>query len=252
MAAESSENRQSVSQVVHDGYLILNKITNFSQQNSKRNAYELPDVKYGTKCLFVNTVEKDGVCVCKPGFWSNDPTGRGCWPCNETCHENGWCELNGFCKCKKGYIGDGVNDCHLAAPEISEIIPARCEKKDCIVTVMITGNKKVPNQAFCRFGDKIIVQSDVFDHTAISCNVPRLYTSVVKVSVSTDGVYWSESDGVLGVVPTMRSEMIIFIIFLIICGLVFTTVLCKRQHFDTNTAPKDHDDQLIPILRSKN
>lgn len=239
---------ESMSRLVLNGHDIIKQRTQQIDANAKpgQSVYDIPDGKNRVRCLFINTVEENGKCVCVPGYWSDDPLRKGCWKCNETCHENAWCQLNGLCRCKKGFAGDGVNDCHFTAPEISDIVPTRCQERNCIVTITMADNKRVSSQAFCRF-DTSIVLADTFDHTAITCRVPRFHRSVVKVAVSLDGIYWSEQEGNLGVVPVLPAEaifIIVMIIFTVLCGVLCISLNKKTK----NTVANNQEDQLIPIL----
>ncbi|EAY00698.1 hypothetical protein TVAG_189140 [Trichomonas vaginalis G3] len=132
----------------------------------------------------------DGQCRCKDSTQFYDSK-KGCLKCDFPCDSNAFCLSRNKCKCKEGYTGDGIK-CLQQPPLVISVSPTECLKDErCIVSVFVKIRGKVPESAFCMFGN-IIVKSDSVDENVITCKAPLFSNTAADIKVSIDAKHWSK------------------------------------------------------------
>jgi hypothetical protein len=150
------------------------------------------------QCTNPNTVLSPAKrCVCRSGFPYGSPNlSTGCFACESDCHTNGHCEYPGTCVCNPLYAGDGVATCTRIIPEILSITPSSGPQAGGTLVTMhyeySYTNMINMTKGYCRFG-KYYVFGTILPNSTIQCATPPSPPVSQFVSISFDGVGWSES-----------------------------------------------------------
>lgn len=167
-------------------------VSSISQVKSNAGSTALNKTK-SISCNYPNTKFSDNqICECLSNQFYGDPfSSKGCLPCKNQCHTNGYCNKNGKCKCKKNFLGDGINNCSLVTPKIISTSGKKCsvDQKE-IYFSFKSSPGFVPNKVFCRFGSYYF-ESERINRTFVKCPCPMLRESTVLSGISFDQENWS-------------------------------------------------------------
>lgn len=148
---------------------------------------DLPIVR--EKCGGNNTHFEVDRCVCNDGFMGRPISG--CYKCETACDEYAECVGWNRCKCLEGYTGNGFK-CTQLPPLVISVSPTECLKDErCLVSVFVKIRGRVPDSAFCKFGN-VIVKSEEVDENLITCKAPLFTTTAADIQVSIDAKTWSK------------------------------------------------------------
>lgn len=148
-----------------------------------------------TDCPYPNTrgyVGYSTACDCLEGYERDYPIkDRGCWTCNQTCHIHAICEYPGICRCRHGWVGDGISSCEIPLIELASITPLN--SSDTLpLTLSVTfhaANDFVPLHAYCKFNGQHVVSGLMEPQKqTIKCLIPtQVKVGIAKVAISADG-----------------------------------------------------------------
>ena len=149
------------------------------------------DMFEASNCTYPNTISgHGGRCVCDSGFVGDNPVSeRGCWKCDPSCHSQAECAYPGRCICLYGLIGDGITQCDAPPPSILRLEPVPG-------AVLVFYNAPFdfwPYLAFCQFSGSDTVTALLHMNRTLTCAVPPGASSPANVTISFDGVQWSDS-----------------------------------------------------------
>lgn len=141
-----------------------------------------------TECNGLNTYLDGNKCKCRPGYPYGDPlTLAGCYFCQDTCHQYGYCSFPGKCQCLKGLVGDGIHNCYIPIPIIQSVSPQILSPLGNQTLEIRYGLETayVPESIFCKFGDAITI-GKFLKHGELTCPTPPSFYSAVRFSISFD------------------------------------------------------------------
>lgn len=192
------------------------------------------------KCYGAHTRETWGKkCVCEEGYFGTEEDIRtvGCYTCSKKCHPAAKCIMQDVCKCNNGLIGDGTV-CEMPEPKIKQIIqPFPNQLAPVPVLVEYDAPSFIPYHAFCKINSKT-VPAMIYSNSTIACLSPDKQRGDASLSISYDGVKYSQSQSYkivpgiieppkpaihLGIQPESNFWLIPSIIIIIIafCGIAY-------------------------------
>lgn len=157
------------------------------------------DESLKAKCTADHTRIYEGECVCEEGYVSDNPLGkRGCWLCDPRCHSTAECIYPGHCQCIGGYLGNGVTACSPPVPRLLSVAPGKSTTffGPSIKANYSTSSTFTPFMAFCSFNGTVAVGA-INEDSSISCLIPDTVTGETAVSVSFDGVSFSNAKSII-------------------------------------------------------
>lgn len=200
-----------------------------------------------TNCAQNNNMalDKNGNCVCKPGYFGADGnTSLGCWTCSTKCHENAYCAFPGQCVCIVGYKGDGIYWCNYTGTMtfIKYVNPpAAFVKQDTYVNISFNTNKNSYSRATIVMFGNVSTICLIVDKGTVRCKVPKHEIGIVKVALSIDGRYWSREYATfeyLPEIPKLSGHVVISMVFFISLIVVVIIIAYKSTHQSVVIVPK--------------
>lgn len=132
-------------------------------------------------------------CKCMEQYPFGDPySDEGCFSCNPVCHPDALCVSPDKCKCKAGFLGDGVYNCTKPIPELLSMDRQTCIAggEDLLLLKVGSPENFTPPTAFCNFGPRI-VEAVTFNASYFACKCPDMLPAETHARVSYDGDLWS-------------------------------------------------------------
>ena len=170
-------------------------------------------------------------CVCDDGYVGFDPMNKGCWKCEQVCHENAACVEGGVCECAEGYVGDGVSSCEYDYPEMLNVVPKICTRGGCALNITIKKGRTSSHKGYCLFDDLTVDAYKVRDNV-FTCKVPMTISWKSSVRFSWDAQHGSLNSFTVFFrkeVDWDDDSVIVLLLFLVLFG-TGAIIWYKRKH----------------------
>ena len=165
------------------------------KENDDHNHFENDNIYNENNVLnenYTNTQNINGKIECIEGFIGDNPIQiKGCWKCSNVCHLNASCDYPGICNCLNGLIGDGITKCSLPVPVILDYF---IEYKELSTINLLFGGipyNYIIKDAYCLINKEKIQAFNIINKT-ILCNLPKNIDDKSFISISFDGLEWSD------------------------------------------------------------
>lgn len=175
-----------------------------------------------------------GACVCENGYPYGDPTVlAGCYRCTFDCPENSHCAYPGKCRCKPGYIDEGIDHvCVAKAPELLSINP---DYGRMLSSLTLNVTYKVDPRAnftkgFLKLKNQLFdCTSDFSKNHTFNCNIKLGFPGTYEVALSFNNESWSKDYIEFTVVGYDLDNFILSIFILIVAAGIISGIIRFRK-----------------------